>query len=115
MNDNIFQNLRELLEDERAALLAGNLEGLPDYLVRKQTALRKLESEKTKDADGLREVQTMMLRNQELMESALQGIRSVANSLETARKIRASLETYDVTGHRQIVNVQQHQELEKRA
>lgn len=118
MNDRgnrILDQLDILLEDERGALLRGDLSQLMALTAEKERlvdALNALDSAPTGD---LRAVQGKLTRNQALLDGALQGIRSVAARLAAHRRIRRSLDTYDQSGRKHSIPGDIAHNLEKRA
>ncbi|WP_322867705.1 hypothetical protein U5922_016715 [Aquicoccus sp. G2-2] len=64
---------------------------------------------------SLQTLQGKVLRNQALLDSALGGIRSVANKMSTLHRIRRTLDTYDESGRRMTIESVSENKLEKRA
>ena len=56
-----------------------------------------------------------MHRNQQLLEQALLGIRSVAQKLSDLRQARKSLDTYDNRGRKNRIEADPDSSVEKRA
>ena len=112
----ILKNMDALLEEERAALLSGDLDGLADMHDRKAALLDQLgRFEEIQAEAGLRDVQAKLQRNQALLDSALAGIRSVARRLAMVRRVRQSLEYYDEDGAKASVDIGVESTVEKRA
>ena len=87
---NKIDSLDDLLDAERAALLKGNLEEVSRLLERKEgviEALNRMEFKERTDFEGL---QAKVERNQVLLDSALDGVRSVARRLAAIRRERQS-------------------------
>lgn len=107
--------LEALLEQERAFLLEGDLEGLGTLLPVKEHLMDVL----LEDAEGNREkimpLEDKLQRNQLLLDGALDGIRVVAARLAALRQVRTALDTYDAQGRKQQVLTQTKQKLERRA
>lgn len=110
----IFDALDALLERERLALLEGRLALLSDILAEKEGLIDRL-SERPLEEDEMTVLRGKAERNQQLMDNALRGIRSVATRLGTLRRLRRSLETYDQAGRRQTIVTQGSGQVEKRA
>ncbi len=109
----VFDRLDALLEEERAALLGGDLDGLNDMHGRKEDLLHQLAAV---PADArLRGIQQKLARNQDLLDSALAGIQSVARRLAMVRRVRQSLEYYDEDGAMATVDIGVERSVEKRA
>ncbi|WP_415405022.1 flagellar biosynthesis protein FlgN [Tateyamaria sp. SN3-11] len=112
---NTIDSLDDLLDAERAALLKGNLEDVARLLERKEgliDALNRIEFKERSDFEGL---QAKVERNQALLDSALDGVRSVARRLAAIRRVRQSLDTYDSFGKKRTVDVRSNGSVEKRA
>lgn len=110
-----FDALDELLEAERAALLEGNLAELVGLADSKEHLISKLNETEHTDLDALQKLDRKVKRNQALLDSALDGIRTVARRLAALRRIRASLDTYDATGQRRSIEVDAERSVERRA
>ncbi|WP_299684798.1 flagellar biosynthesis protein FlgN [uncultured Tateyamaria sp.] len=112
----ILASMDALLEEERAALLSGDLDSLGDMHSRKEALLDQLGRLDVAEADtGLQGVQAKLQRNQALLDSALAGIRSVARRLAMVRRVRQSLEYYDEDGAKASVDIGVERSVEKRA
>lgn len=113
-NRGLIEQLEALLERERQMLLSGNLDALPELVDEKETLISALASAEPAAAD-LEQAQDRMIHNQALLESAMQGIRSVAERMRELRNVRNGLQTYDRTGRRQRISGNYAPKLEKRA
>lgn len=111
----LFDTLDALLEEERDALLKGDLDALPDLLARKERLFDEIQDLTEVQADALEGLHAKTLRNQALLESALAGIQSIVDRMNTLRRVRNSLETYTNQGQRQAVQLTSGRQLEKRA
>ena len=111
----ILDELDDLLDAERAALLAGKLDDVGRLFDRKARLMDALSEAEMNTAIDPGQLRDKIVRNQELLESASQGIRSVARRLAAIRRVRESLETYDSRGRRTSVDVKPGTTLEKRA
>jgi flagellar biosynthesis/type III secretory pathway chaperone len=104
-----------LLEDERKTLLKGDLDGLESLLERKEALVVRLNQiEQLSDGD-LGELRNKAARNHELLDSAMQGIRAVADRMAELRRVRKGLQTYDRSGRKTEVETSSQRKLEKRA
>lgn len=111
----IMTALDALLERERAALLSGDLDRLPELLHEKTAlidALAGLDAAAEPLPEALKE---KALRNQALLDGALEGIRHVAGRIAALRRLRQSFETYDETGRRRTIEGDIVRRIEKRA
>lgn len=111
----LMDELNDLLDLERRALLSGDLEEVGRVLDTKEALLRELTENAASDTDGLQGLKEKLTRNQELIESAMKGIQAVAQRFATIRQVRKSLETYDSAGQRQKIEITSGGRLEKRA
>ncbi len=117
-DEQIPQDLRaleELLDAERDALMQGDLEQLTNLLSAKEALIDALNAREQTDLDKLRDLDGKVRRNQMLLDSALEGIRSVARRMAALRRIRGSLETYDSQGKKRSVDMNAERSVEKRA
>ena len=114
----IIESLDTLLEEERTALLEGDLGALPDLLSRKEALFEELETlqeEDELDPEDLAPLQAGFARNQTLLESVQSGLRATTERFGTLRRVRTSFESYDRAGQRQAVQLSSGQRVEKRA
>lgn len=111
----LIDRLDDLLETERSALLAGDLETIASLLARKEALIDALNRMQPNDQGALEKLHEKVTRNQALLDGALQGIRRVAARMAAMRRIRRSLETYDQSGRRQVIEGEVVHKVEKRA
>lgn len=107
--------LDDLLELEREALLAGNIDGVTRRLPEKERLMNSLEEFELTDESKLDPLKRKAERNQRLLESALEGLRAVTNRISALRRIRETLETYDQSGRRTTISETRRSQVEKRA
>ncbi|MEP1962596.1 flagellar biosynthesis protein FlgN [Tateyamaria sp.] len=107
--------LDDLLDSERAALLKGQLDDVSRLHSRKETLIDALNGFEFEDRGALSGLQGKVERNQALLDSALDGVRSVARRLAAIRRVRQSLDTYDSFGKKRSVDLSTGGSLEKRA
>ena len=107
--------LDDVLEKEREALLSGNLEAIGRLLEQKESLIEDLSVLDEVEAKALHDLTGKMKRNQDLLDHALAGIRSVAGRLAAMRRVRSSLDTYDANGTKRSVDMTNDPSLEKRA
>lgn len=113
-NNSIIQQLDRILEEEREALLRGDLSQIMALVSEKERLVDALNAIATTTRD-LRGVRGKLSRNQALLDGALQGIRTVAARLAAHRRIRRSLDTYDQNGRKHSIPGEIAHHLEKRA
>lgn len=111
----ILANLDDLLDRERAALLNGDLDGISRSLREKERLIDMLNALPASPEPELASIRRKVQRNQALLDGALEGIRSVAERLSALRRIRDTLETYDQTGQKTVLDGLRPGRVEKRA
>ena len=111
----IIQQLDLILEEERDALLRGDLSQIVALMLKKEQLVDALNALSATASGDLIAVQGKLSRNQALLDGALQGIRTVAARLAAHRRIRRSLDTYDQNGHKRSIPGDIAHHLEKRA
>lgn len=93
------EDLQDLLDRERAALLEGRFEVLERLAEEKQRlAGAMLKSEP--DAGALAAVRKVAERNRDLLSAAREGLRAASARIAGLSKAKAPLATYDATGAR---------------
>ncbi|MCC5963974.1 MAG: hypothetical protein JJU09_12690 [Rhodobacteraceae bacterium] len=90
------RHLHTLLEEERRALLAGNLDGLDDLAQRKQHCAENLARTRP-DSATLDALRSAIERNAALMQAAHDGIGDVMRALD-ARRLAARTTFYRADG-----------------
>lgn len=110
----VMNELDALLDEERDALLAGNLDAMSALVERKENLISTLNAHQQPQAD-LVHLQGKVSRNQTLLDGTLEGIRAVTGRLAAFRKIRRTLETYDQTGQKTTISDASESKVEKRA
>lgn len=110
-----LDELEDLLEAERAAVLNGNIDEVGRLFDQKSRLLEQLGGWDTANAEVAAALRIKLERNQNLLESAADGVRSVARRLSAVRRVRESLDTYDAQGQRTTVDLKSCGALEKRA
>lgn len=111
----IIDELDQILDRERTALMAGDLGQLEELLAKKEKLIGKLNSVTELERESLAQVQNKVSRNQLLLDSAMEGIRSVAARMAELRRIRRGLDVYDQSGRKTRFGTHGATKLEKRA
>ncbi|WP_317056376.1 flagellar protein FlgN [Roseovarius rhodophyticola] len=111
----LFDELDDLLENEREALLKGDLEKIAALLASKENLIDKVNALNGTKAEPLKELHSKIVRNQVLLDGALQGIRRASMRLATIRHIRRNLETYGKDGQKKVIEGEVVRKVEKRA
>jgi len=111
----VVETLSDLLEDERAALLKGDVDRLNRLADRKEALIIQVNSLKDLPQTTLTPLQEKLRRNHTLISHALDGIRAAAKRVEDMRQARESLQTYDQRGKLQKLTARGKRAIEKRA
>lgn len=115
MTQHTIEALDQLLDREREALLDGDFDLLVCQLDEKKTLIDTLNECGDAGTAPLTELQRKVLRNQALLDSALEGIRTVASRMSALHRIRRSLDTYDEAGRKTTIESLAEGKMEKRA
>ncbi|WP_372835712.1 flagellar protein FlgN [Puniceibacterium confluentis] len=107
--------LDRLLDEERTALLAGELSRIEGIIHRKSALIDALAESSIDDFAAVSALQVKLRRNQTLFDQALAGIRTVASRLSSLRQLRKTLETYDHHGRKSALLIADNTKLERRA
>mmetsp|Transcript_24275 Transcript_24275/g.45190 ORF Transcript_24275/g.45190 Transcript_24275/m.45190 type:complete len:120 (+) Transcript_24275:188-547(+) len=110
-----IDSMDDLLDAERQALLAGNLDEVARLHLRKEELIDQLNMLDAQDSAHLTALNAKVERNQVLLNTALDGIRSVARRLAAIRRVRQTLDTYDSRGCKKAVEMGVDRSIEKRA
>lgn len=111
----VMSDLDELLDQEREALLVGKLDTIRRLIDRKEALIDELSALEAVDTAELIVLNEKVKRNQDLLDSALAGIRSVASRLAAMRRVRRTLDTYDADGKKRSIALSKDGSVEKRA
>ncbi|MEP2717363.1 flagellar biosynthesis protein FlgN [Pseudophaeobacter sp.] len=111
----LIDELDDILDQERSALVRGELEQIEVLLARKESVIAQLNTIDTLEREALSQVQTKVSRNQELLNSAMDGIRSVATRMAELRRVKKGLDVYDSAGRKARYGTTTGQRLEKRS
>jgi ABC-type transporter Mla subunit MlaD len=111
----IIGALDDLLDDERAALLEGNMDQVGRLLEHKERLVEELSHPQNAELEDLQRLSSKLTRNQALLNQALEGIRTVARRLASLRRVRSALDTYDARGTRLTIDTSSATSVEKRA
>lgn len=110
-----IDSLDDLLDAERTALLKGQLDDVSRLHTHKEALIEALNRFEFENPTALTGLNGKVARNQALLNSALEGVRSVARRLAAIRRVRQSLDTYDSFGRKQSVDLHNGGSVEKRA
>ncbi|ETX29700.1 flagellar protein FlgN [Roseivivax isoporae] len=113
--DTVLKKLNKLLDDERAALVAGDFDRIDELAREKGILLDQLAADMPASGAALAPLQLKLRRNRALFEQALEGLRAVADRLAELRAVGGGGETYDGEGRRQKIKSTAQSTLEKRA
>lgn len=105
--------IEALIEEERQALLAGDLDRLGDLVDQKEQLFASAGS--IAEHAALDRMQTNLRRNHALFDEALKGIRAVSARLAEINRLRDTLETYDASGRKSRLRAGDRGKIERRA
>ncbi|MFC4218347.1 flagellar biosynthesis protein FlgN [Pseudophaeobacter arcticus] len=111
----LIEELDKILDQERSALVRGELNQIQELLTRKEAIIARLNEIGSLERADLAQVQTKVSRNQELLNSAMEGIRSVATRMAELRRVKKGLDVYDRAGRKERYGTTMGQRLEKRS
>jgi len=111
----VMNALDDLLEEERGALLRGDLEVVERLLAQKEQLIEELSVLDHAEYEDLHALVDKVSRNQDLLQHAMEGIRTVADRLAEMRRLKTKLDTYDAQGAKYEIEIEQTGTLEKRA
>ncbi|MGR3662203.1 MAG: flagellar biosynthesis protein FlgN [Paracoccaceae bacterium] len=111
----LIDQLDDLLDSEKKALVEGNMERVGRLMSQKEFLIESLNALEDVDRENLTQLHRKVMRNQTLLDSALEGIRAVATRMSELRRVRNGFETYDEQGRKQRVGIQRTTKVEKRA
>lgn len=97
MSDRTIAQLRDLLTAEREALRSAAFDDLDDLAARKAQIFAALIREKP-DRNQIAGISRQMADNQQLLASAIAGIKAARNRIEALRQVRQELTVYDQSG-----------------
>ncbi len=106
--------LDALLEEERTALLNGQLDRVGKMLAKKTRLVENLNEQRA-EPDEVKALKAKVSRNQQLLQGSLEGVRRVAERLEALRRVRDRLDTYGADGKRKEVATDRPSSVERRA
>lgn len=107
--------LDNLLNAEREALLAGDLEKLGSLLEPKETLIERMNSLRQFDLPAIKDLSRKVRRNQLLLNGALEGIRAVSSRLAKLRDVKGAFETYGADGKKRDITAVAETSVERRA
>ncbi len=114
-SQDLIDDLDEILEQERNALIHGQLEQLEGLLEKKDALISDLNAIDALEREQLESVHEKVTRNQVLLDNAMQGIRTVAARMQELRRVRKGLDVYDKAGRKNSYATRSSLKLEKRA
>lgn len=112
-NKNLGDAVEDLLERERQAVLAGNLEVLT-RLISEKTRMMALLKRTAIPQDQLTQLRRKAQQNQGLLKACARGIKSAATHISGLHAEKAPLRTYDSFGSSREI-LQRRSTLEKRS
>lgn len=113
--DILIEAVEKILDRERLALIRGDLDRLHRLLPEKTSLIDRLNDLDQIEHSALQHVQDKLQRNQVLLNSAMEGIRAVAERMSALRQIRQGLDIYDPSGRKRRFAADLPHTVEKRA
>lgn len=104
-NATVTEELSDLLDAEREALLKGDLEKLNALLMPKEALIEAMNEVPQTDLTTVQMLDSKVKRNQVLLDGALEGIRAVAVRMARLREVKGALETYGADGKRREIQL----------
>ena len=111
----LIEQMHDLLDRERIALMRGQLEEVGRLFELKQSLIDRIGSSEDPDRDDLETVHTKVIRNQALLNGAMEGIRAVSDRISEMQKVKQGLDTYDKSGRRFTIGKTAQGQVKKRA
>ena len=111
----LIDELDTILDQEREALVKGDLSKLSGLLNKKEALFNDLNAISELERETLSHVQGKVSRNQVLLDSAMEGIRAVASRMAELRRVPIGLDVYDQSGRKTRYGIRSSVSLEKRA
>ncbi len=111
----LIDELDDLLDSEKKALVQGDIDRVGRLLPQKEFLIENLNAQSDLDRKSLAHLHQKVMRNQTLLDSALEGIRAVATRMSELKRVRSGLETYDEQGRKRRFGAQNSAQVEKRA
>ena len=105
MSKRAIQKLHRLLEEERAALLAGDLDAIKYLAVEKEVLVQQFGDTNTRE---LAQLSGALARNGALLSAAQDGVTLVMTTLREQREARETLSGYDSTGKATTISQRPH-------
>lgn len=115
MTKSKITKVMQSLEAESKALKRGDIENLAELAHIKNSQLEQLETLDGLSAQELTEIKAKVSENQELLLSAMDGIRFAANRLQQLQETRGRFDTYDQNGMRSKIQMNHKTNVEKHA
>jgi flagellar biosynthesis/type III secretory pathway chaperone len=115
MSAKTLEALNSLLDEEREALLGGDLDHLSSLLASKEALIEEMNATPQSDLAAVQTLDAKVKRNQLLLDGAMEGIRAVAQRLAHLRESKGALETYGRDGKRYNIQLAADSSVEHRA
>jgi hypothetical protein len=111
----IIADLGALLERERASLINGDLDIIATMLPEKEKLIAQINGSEVEQPGDFSDLHAKITRNQALLDSAMEGIRTVSRRMSTLQRLQKSLDTYDSHGRKSDIIATGISSVEKRA
>ncbi len=103
MSDGTGDLILDLLDDERAAILAGAFDRLGRIAADKETLFTRLAQDGPPAGPGIARIAARVERDQRLLAAAIAGLRDAGARLRVLRAVRDGFSSYDARGVRATV------------
>ncbi len=95
------------LDLEKTAILSGDLEALTEISGKKNEMVQSIsKATASMNVSELRHLREKALRNEELLQSAMLGLKRAKDRIQSVREVKSSLQTYSAQGKLKKNNTQ---------
>ena len=107
--------LNTLLDDERDALLKGDMDLLAEMLPKKEALIGRLNASPLPNQTSVQQLGGKVRRNQVLLDSALDGLRAAVSRVAVLREMQSGMDTYGADGQKRQITTDATRSVERRA
>ena len=111
----LFTRIERLLDQEKEAVLSGDLQQLPHLLTQKEKLFSQIAEKPDLDLALLSRLQQKTEHNQKILDAAMLGIRAASDRMSDIKSNGSGLKTYSPQGVRAQISGVQTRSFEKRA
>jgi Rps23 Pro-64 3,4-dihydroxylase Tpa1-like proline 4-hydroxylase len=113
--ENLAARLNDVLELEYAALMNGEIAAIAQLSADKLEILEEMSEFEDYEYTVLEQFRVMLIRNQLLTNSAIEGMRSAIQRARDVQSVASGLQTYTAGGQNSLVALSKGQTLSKRS